>query len=61
MYGRFGSQLKSLLNAANVKNATIAKALKYAVSYISKWSSGKALPSERNVQRSVMDTLLLQQ
>jgi len=44
----FGRQLERLLFAANVKNRTIAQVLRYDVSYISKWISGKAVPSRKN-------------
>ena len=40
----FGSRLEQLLTAANVKNYTVARALNYDVSYISKWITGKAVP-----------------
>lgn len=45
----FGKTLEKLLLTSNVKNYTVAKALNYDVSYISKWISASALPSKKNV------------
>ena len=48
----FGSRLEQLLTAANVKNYTVARALNYDVSYISKWITGKAVPSKKNLDKT---------
>lgn len=47
----FGRRLERLLLDSNVKNATIAQALNYDVSYISKWITGTAVPSRKNVEK----------
>lgn len=44
---RFSKLLKSLLSIAEIKNYTLAQELQYDVSYISKWTSGQMLPSEK--------------
>ena len=49
----FGERLEQILTAANVKNYTVAKALNYDVSYISKWINGKAVPSRKNLEKTV--------
>ena len=45
----FGLRLEQLLLESNVKNATIAQALNYDISYISKWITGTAVPSRKNI------------
>ena len=50
---RFGTRLGQLLVAADIKNFTVAQSLKYDVSYISKWISGKAVPSKKNIETIV--------
>ena len=45
---RFGHLLENLLYIAEIKNSSLAKALQYDVSYISKWINGRKLPAERN-------------
>lgn len=55
---QFGKTLESLLLTSGVKNYTIAKALNYDVSYISKWISAAALPSRKNIDRIVSKTAL---
>lgn len=47
----FGKCLGQLLVSANIKNSTVAAALNYDVSYISKWVTGKALPSKKNAEK----------
>lgn len=47
----FGKKLENLLMTVNVKNATVAAELNYDVSYISKWITGKAVPSRKNVEK----------
>ena len=47
----FSIQLEQLLLQANIKNATLAEALSYDISYISKWVTGSALPSRKNIER----------
>lgn len=44
---RFSKLLKQLLSVAEVKNYTLAQELQYDVSYISKWTSGQLLPTEK--------------
>lgn len=51
MNNLFGKRLEQLLLLNNIKNATIAQALSYDVSYISKWVTGKAVPSKKNLER----------
>ena len=50
----FASELKNLLNKTDIKNSSVADAVKYDSSYISKWLSGKAIPPERNIERIAM-------
>jgi len=59
----FGRRLEQLLLAANLKSATVAAALSYDVSYISKWITGKALPSRKNMDKvlRVISGLVLEQ
>ena len=52
----FGKTLEKFLLTSNVKNYTVAKALNYDVSYISKWISASALPSKKNAD-FVMETI----
>lgn len=47
----FSIQLEHLLLQAGIKNATLADALNYDISYISKWITGSALPSRKNIER----------
>lgn len=44
---RFSRLLKYLLSVADIKNYALAQELQYDVSYISKWTSGQMLPSEK--------------
>lgn len=44
---RFSRLLKYLMSVAEVKNYTLSQQLQYDVSYISKWTSGQMLPSEK--------------
>lgn len=44
---RFSILLEQLMLMAELKNYTLAQNLQYDVSYISKWVSGKMLPSEK--------------
>ncbi|MDO4943238.1 MAG: hypothetical protein Q4E73_10450 [Lachnospiraceae bacterium] len=48
---RFSQLLENLLCMAEIKNASLAKALQYDVSYISKWCSGRMLPAEKNKRK----------
>ena len=63
MSNRFGKRLEQLLLVGNIKNSTVAKALKYDVSYISKWITGKAVPSKKNLERvvSTVSDVIIQQ
>lgn len=45
---RFSTLLEQLVATAEVKHATLAKALQYDVSYISKWIGGRVLPTEKS-------------
>ena len=44
------------MNLAEIKNAALAKALQYDVSYISKWISGRMLPAEKT-KRNVLQRI----
>lgn len=48
---RFSKLLKHLMSVADVKNYTLAQELQYDVSYISKWTSGQMIPSEKNEKK----------
>lgn len=48
---RFSQLLEHLMAATALKNSTLAKAVQYDVSYISKWVSGKLLPTEKNAEK----------
>ena len=45
---RFSNLLEYLMDTCDIKNLTLAKDLQYDVSYISKWVSGRMLPSSKN-------------
>ena len=49
----FAVELQKLLRITNTKSATLAKAVRYDLSYISKWLSGKMLPSEKNIDEVI--------
>ena len=62
---RFSVILEHLLTMANIKNYTLAKELQYDESYISKWRSGKLLPTEKNydkiltgISKCIVDTIV---
>lgn len=44
---RFSILLEHLMTIAELKNSILAKAVQYDDSYISKWISGKLLPTEK--------------
>lgn len=48
---RFSSLLEYLMNTAGLKNYTLAQELQYDVSYISKWVSGRMIPSEKTEKK----------
>lgn len=48
---RFSELLEQLINMSEVKNASIAKALQYDASYISKWISGRMMPAEKTKKK----------
>lgn len=50
---RFSLLLEQLMNTAEVKNAGLARALQYDVSYIGKWVSGRMLPTEK-IKRKIL-------
>ena len=45
----FGKLLEKLLHLSNQKKSSLAKALGYDVSYISKWITGKNLPTQKSI------------
>ena len=49
---RFSKLLNNLMTEAELKNNTLAQELQYDVSYISKWVSGRALPTEKSVKKN---------
>ncbi len=51
----FGNKLQNLLIATGTKKSTLAKSVQYDLSYVSKWVSGKMLPSEKNIDRVIED------
>ena len=51
---RFSVLLEHLLSVANLKNYALAKHLQYDESYISKWISGKSLPTEKNYEKVLL-------
>ncbi len=50
---RFSVLLEHLLSMSNLKNYALAKYLQYDESYISKWVSGKSLPTEKNYEKII--------
>lgn len=48
---RFSRLLKYLMSVAEIKNYMLAQELQYDVSYISKWTGGQMLPSEKYVNK----------
>ena len=44
---RFSILLEQLINTGEVKNASLAAALRYDASYISKWITGRMIPAEK--------------
>lgn len=48
---RFSHLLQYLMSVSELKNYTLAKELQYDESYISKWVSGRMLPSEKNIDK----------
>lgn len=48
---RFSGLLEQLMAAAELKNYTLAQELKYDVSYISKWVSGRMIPAEKTEKK----------
>lgn len=53
MKNAFAEKLQYLLRLTNTKNSILAKAVQYDLSYISKWLSGKMLPSEKNIDEVI--------
>ena len=45
----FGRLLEKLLDLSNQKKSALAKVLGYDVSYISKWISGKNVPTQKSI------------
>lgn len=54
--GQFGSTLKTLLNASNLKYVQLAQEIRFDASYISKWVNSAALPSHKTID-SIIDKL----
>lgn len=50
---RFSILLEHLMAIAELKNSILAKAVQYDDSYISKWISGKLLPTEKNHENTL--------
>ena len=50
---RFSILLEHLMAIAELKNSILAKAVQYDDSYISKWISGKLLPTEKNYENTL--------
>ena len=50
---RFSVLLEHLLSMSSLKNYALAKHLQYDESYISKWISGKSLPTEKNYEKVI--------
>lgn len=48
---RFSQLLEQLLIMSEVKNTSLARALQYDASYISKWISGRMLPTEKTKRK----------
>lgn len=46
----FGALLEHMFVLAGIKNTILAQELNYDASYISKWMSGKTLPSKKNIE-----------
>lgn len=51
---RFSVLLEHLMSVADLKNSVLARAVQYDDSYISKWISGKLLPTEKNHENILM-------
>ena len=48
---RFSILLDQLINTGEVKNASLAAALRYDASYISKWITGRMIPAEKTKRK----------
>ena len=48
---RFSILLEQLIDMGEVKNASLAAALKYDASYISKWITGRMIPAEKTKRK----------
>lgn len=53
---RFSILLEQLINMGEVKNSSLATALRYDPSYISKWITGRILPAEKTKQKVLRGT-----
>lgn len=61
MMNTFGETLQQIILHSGVKYATIANAVEYDISYISKWVNGKTLPSPKNIEMistNIPDTII---
>lgn len=52
---RFSRLLRHLMTVAKIKNYTLAKAVQYDESYISKWVTGSLIPTEKNSEKVFRD------
>jgi len=50
----FASHLEQLMIVSGVKNTLLAKELNYDTSYISKWLTGKSVPSKKNIEKILL-------
>ena len=50
----FASHLEQLMIVSGVKNTLLAKELNYDTSYISKWITGKSIPSKKNIEKILL-------
>ncbi|MFG6333044.1 MAG: helix-turn-helix domain-containing protein [Lachnospiraceae bacterium] len=49
----FGTLLQQMIQQAGITNTIVSRAVRYDISYISKWLSGRMLPSEKNIENIV--------
>lgn len=53
MQNEFSILLRDLIQRSGVKNQSVSDAAGYDLSYISKWLSGRMLPSEKNIDKTI--------
>jgi len=49
MKNKFGNLLKNLIEEKNIKSKVVAQKINYDNTYLSKWITGKKLPSSRTI------------